>query len=343
MTATGHAGEPAAQQPPATPQETLSQLIARILDQLSVSAWLPAAALVFIFVLVGSLRHEDGDLSAAIGAIGAFDLGDIVLLVSAVVVTTMLTQAFQFEAIRLLEGYWGTWRPIVWLAEWRCRHQLDRRDRLLARANHAEERAVEAAQKEMLSDGIPPALVGTFLAIKLGGDFTTVSKPDLEAAAELEWTSLAPAHELRLMDALISAAAEYPESDRLVLPTKLGNTLRAREEPLHDRSDGKLENLVHRIFDDVPVALQVEHDQFRSRLDLYCSLVLVFAVGGGIATILLAGYGTALVVTAAALTVVLSTLSYRAAIASARAYGDLLVTMTEVSETNEEKDLPAPS
>jgi hypothetical protein len=160
--------------------------------------------------------------------------------------------------------------------------------------------------------------------------FTSRFRPT-PLARKLDWMRRAPARELRRMDALLKASAEYPKSDRLVLPTRLGNSLRAREVPVHGASAGRLESFVHRVFDELPVALQTEHDQFRSRLDLYCSLVLVFVIGGAAGAALLAGVGATPAAAFAGAAAVLAWVSYRAAVASARAYGGLLKTIADVS------------
>src|SRR6185437_10040384 len=96
------------QAPPAPRyQESLSQLVARILDQLSVSAWLPAAILVATLLIAGSIRSAGGDFHAALTSIVSMNAASLILLTGAVILATTLTQAFEFEAIRLLEGYWG--------------------------------------------------------------------------------------------------------------------------------------------------------------------------------------------------------------------------------------------
>jgi hypothetical protein len=102
---------------------TLSQLLARILQQLSLSAWLPSAALVlllgFVFELGSVLdaphakgshhAHDAGyAVGQAFGQLGRIGASGLVLMLATVVVLTMLTQAFTFESIRVLEGYWGT-------------------------------------------------------------------------------------------------------------------------------------------------------------------------------------------------------------------------------------------
>src|SRR5918995_4608544 len=91
--------------------KTLSQLVARILEQLALSAWLPAAALALLtaFVLkLGTIisapnasSSPGAALSQAFGELGKTSIGGIVLLVIVVVVLTMVTQAFSFESIRL--------------------------------------------------------------------------------------------------------------------------------------------------------------------------------------------------------------------------------------------------
>jgi hypothetical protein len=96
--------------------ETLSQFLARILQQLAISAWLPAAALAgltaFVFRL-GSVFDERPQrgaaeaVGAAFTALAGLKVGGALLLVGTVVVATTLTQAFSFEAIRVLEGLLG--------------------------------------------------------------------------------------------------------------------------------------------------------------------------------------------------------------------------------------------
>ncbi len=46
----------------ARPRESFSQLLARILDQLSLSAWLPAAAVVFSTLLLVNVRTAEGQI-----------------------------------------------------------------------------------------------------------------------------------------------------------------------------------------------------------------------------------------------------------------------------------------
>ena len=119
------------------PGEGLSQLLARILDQLSLSSWLPSIALVAAALLYGNLAVNDAILGRTIKSMAGLRAGQIFLLLLAVVVTTVVTQAFEFEAIRWLEGYWTSARPLVRLRASltgvhaaRVRRLSDRRQRM---------------------------------------------------------------------------------------------------------------------------------------------------------------------------------------------------------------------
>ena len=110
------------------PAETLSQFIARVLDQLALSAWLPSAALVLMLdfaMQVGTALDAKrasafSTVGRALSQMSAIGVGGGVLLAVGVVVLTILTQAFTFEAIRVLEGYWGTARTVEWVAKHRA-------------------------------------------------------------------------------------------------------------------------------------------------------------------------------------------------------------------------------
>jgi hypothetical protein len=84
--------------------ETLTQLLARIFDQLSISSWLPSVFVVTAAVFYGNLAGNDGSIEETFDSVAHMGAGPIALLVGAVVLTTVLTQAFEFEAIRVLEG-----------------------------------------------------------------------------------------------------------------------------------------------------------------------------------------------------------------------------------------------
>lgn len=322
---------PVASNPIGESKETLSQFLAKILDQLSVSAWLPAAFLVFGVLLLGHIRNEDGNVTQALTNIANIGWPAIVLLLGAVILATTIAQAFQFEAIRLLEGYWGGGRPWSALAGWRCNRHYKARDRLDARRNSLERKAFGIARERMLEKHISRPLVDV-IEDNVMGNIVDVPDEVVRAAESIQWHEFSKVQFIRAIDELDVRIGEYPSAVHRVLPTRLGNTLRAYEERASEDANGDLEIWVMRIFDRLPLSLQISHDQFRSRLDLYCSLVLVAGFLGAVGIALLYGRGWAQVAWAAGIAVAMAWLVYRAAIASGRAYGGVLLAIRNWEE-----------
>lgn len=323
------AGLPNREVDTARPRESFSELVARILDQLSLSAWLPAAAVVFSTLFLVNVRHAEGQISGALESIGAFNVPDVVLIIVAIVVGTVFTQAFEFEAIRFLEGYWGPRRVVSFVADLRCRHHIKTRDRLGRRLEDETKRAVESARSVILAPDPPlieRRLVDIIEANALG---YPLDAPDDEiaAAVPVPWEQYADPSAVRRMEDLGTRVLNYPPEDHRVLPTKLGNTLRAHEARATATSSGNLEGWVMRRFHRLPGGLQVAHDQHRTRLDLYCSMVFVSAVMGAAGLALLWKFGWAHRLFVVAVAFAVGWLLYRAAVASARAYGTVLETI----------------
>lgn len=314
-------------------KETLSQLVARILDQLSVSAWLPAGVLVFIILVVGSLRATQGDVGDALGKLGDLSASSLVLLFIAVILTTVITQAFQFEAIRLLEGYWGPGRARTAIAGRRCRRHLTKRNRLWKRMNAINDHAFRSSMCAMLDRrGISTETIDLVRRLHHGEvKRDELSESQREQVRRHAWEKYAPISDRRQVDSLAAAARRaYPDTDLAIRPTRLGNTLRAYEDPVEAEIGAPIERFVQRVFHKLPPATQVNHDHVRARLDLYCSLVVVFVLGGAIAVAVLATVDAVEAVIAGAVAPVLAWLSYRAAVTSARHYGTMLQTIADL-------------
>jgi hypothetical protein len=331
--------------------ETFSQFVARVLDQLSLSAWLPAAALVlsvtFVFQLGAALdgQNPPKDLVDAIGrAFGAMaktTVGGALLLFAAVVVLTMLTQAFAFEAIRTLEGYWGTFAVIEWMAQRRSRHfsgqrcGLDKRYRDLTRKawkaarDKIEEEQTRAMEKH--HDNADVLKWTPDMLAYLGGALTgRKSSVELEGKEQLQalgipWKTYAPPDLLRRRVNLDKRLRDYPNLDR-ILPTRLGNVLRKYEDQTNRRT---VETFILKIYDDLPPRLRALHDEQRNRLDLYCSMIFVVALVTAVAGVRLGPHHALYAGIAITTGVVLMWLTYRAAVASARIYGVILTTIAD--------------
>lgn len=386
--------EPDPRQQEAT--QSLSQFAARVLDQLSVSAWLPAAALVLAaaFLLqLGSvldratdqgrtgsveavsgssatpsppasttgtattrpasspsptpstpatasppalprLDQEGAVLQETLSTLAHVGFGGVVLLVIVIVVMTMLTQSFAFEAIRVLEGYWGPFLPLEWLTDlcslrfrWAARYLLWRRSRLMDEAVGQVERKLRNKEKQRRAD-LADRYEPFFTDVRLGHLRRAIleekedGNPDERTKRWVKnhpWRRDLDATTSRRLTNVETRLRDYPEPTR-TLPTRLGNVIRHHEDNTGERN---LESFVQRVWHMLPFSLQVQHDEYRTRLDLYCTMVFVFPVLAALAAVRLhphrAYAATALVVLA-----VLCWWTYRAAVASARAWGQTL-------------------
>jgi hypothetical protein len=329
--------------------ETISQLLAKILSQLSLSAWLPSAALVltvaFILQLGSSLAGtasiarsvsppvaEEGTkpavqdaISHAVAAFGRASFGGIVLLLIVIVVATMVTQAFVFEAIRFLEGYWGPNQRIDRLAAMWCRRHQKRQAELFERYDELAQAAwtdVEAALvherprfTKSMAGKLRERVTGQRLRRSLSSD-------EQERVDTFDWEAKVQPDVLRQLRNVERRMADYPLDASRVMATRLGNVLRRHEV---ETGVQDVENFIERVYHSLPFSMQLAHDEQRARLDLYCSMVFVLWLGG-VAALFRFGwwewpYSLTLTLTAMAASLV----AYRAAIASGRYYGALLV------------------
>lgn len=303
----------------------LSAFLGRVLDQLSLSSWLPAAMLVGNAALLVQLALQpQPDLAAAVRALTEDALGLLVALTFLLVLASIVTQAFEFEAIRLLEGYADTdLRPVQRLATVRIRRHHGKRRGVETRLREANLAAFARARTAMLDlkQPVPRPILDALEDMLLGKSANDSALTD--AARALPWTRYVPAAELFRIEALDARAASYPAEHRL-LPTRLGNVLRAAEDTLPVAPDENLEGFVLRHEQLLPPALQAEHREHRTRLDMYCSLTLVFVVLAALAAATLADPAPGWAALAALIYAGLAWLSYEAAIASAKGYGDAL-------------------
>lgn len=333
--------------------ETLSQFVARVLDQLSLSAWLPSAALVMLVYVIFSLgsvidadpplcgTEKDPKTCSAARAVGLalekisnVSLGGALLLLVAVVVLTMLTQAFAFESIRFLEGYWGTSRTMGRFAKGRCARWATKRDELDKAHGDLAEKAWEgartaisaqqAARKELGKTVVyTPAMLEFFEAAMFQRVSTAgeLGPTEIERAMGIPWQQHADPDVLRQMVTVDKARQDFPLARR-TLPTRFGNVMRHYEDATGVTED--LEPYVQDNFDRLPPSLQSSHDEERTRLDLYCTMVFVLPFVGMIALARYLpdhwGYALAWIITCGVATWV----TYASAVASARAYGSVL-------------------
>jgi hypothetical protein len=269
-------GEDAGHSGPRAAPEGLSEFLTKILQQLSLSAWLPAALFVGVgAVLLEIHAQKKADLDEALKSLTAKPLGVIVVLVFALVLGTLVTQAFELAAIRWLEGYWPPIASRVGVTGMLVRYQGWRRHRAGVRLDKRIRRAFRVARETLLDDAVDQQIIGYLQQVAYGERDKDDVSPEIKAAAlALTWERFSAPHLLRSMEAAQRAQFAYPVRHRL-MPTTLGNTLRAGEDRLRNAGDGPLRSFIIRNWHLLSAELRTVHNQYRTRLDMYCALVFV--------------------------------------------------------------------
>jgi hypothetical protein len=317
----------------------LSAFIARVLDQLTLSAWLPAAVLTgSLAVLLQFRSSRSANVLRAIGVLTSDPVRVLVITIPLLVIATVVTQAFSFEAIKALEGYWrrrGLASKARTLLIWWHAHP---KDRLKKRLGDAYGEALDAARDRINAKHIPESVFNTVR--------DSLTKTDQQNKARLpanlrdevikftnDWRTYCQPWHLAKIDQLLQDLALYPEHER-ILPTRLGNVMRATEDKLVN-PEGDVEGFALRRYAEATRLVQLQHDQFRNRLEMYCTMVFVSAALALLTPAILIGSGItaiAISVTFAAFAM-LCTSSYQAAIASAGGYCAALKEMNKDSRT----------
>lgn len=318
----------------------VSALLAKILDQLSLSAWLPALLLVSSVTVLLKLQDQtERDFTAAIKALTDEPLALALLALPAVILATLVTQAFSFESIRLLEGYWGgLLGPARSLL---TRIQVFRMRRTIRSFNDLHRSLFMAARLTMIERDFPRPVIDALEADVLHKERPQLTPEQERQADRFDWRSLLPAWHRGRLERLELRVGDFPTASR-VLPTRLGNVLRSTEDTLrHDGAD--IESFAYTWREQAPERIQIQHDQFRTRLDMYCTLTLVSALLAVTSPAMLArspywgAPATATTVGFFALTVT----SYCAAIASARGYCSVLKHLNGLAKGVATKTLPS--
>ncbi|MDQ0095011.1 hypothetical protein [Paeniglutamicibacter psychrophenolicus] len=265
-------------EPPASVEpDNFSAFGARVLNQLSVSAWLPGAFLIVCAALLAWFRAKKVITLSGIDTYVEDNwVPLLVLALPALVMTTLITQAFAFESIRSLEGYWRRRGPASWWRSFCIWRKLRKKKALTSRFHAAQARAFHGARPTLLKRRISAAVL---LAVEANVANVEpppgISEEQLSQANDLEWwKSCKPWDSAKLLR-LDQDLNEFPEDNR-IMPTTLGNILRAAEDQLRN-TNGDIEGFVMRHRHLVPSRVLAHHDQFRTRLDMYCTLVFVAA------------------------------------------------------------------
>lgn len=331
--------------PPPAPPEGISPFSARVLDQLSLTAWLPAGLVVAnTYLVIGMYLVRDpkeqptvGNLEAVVAALNDKPIGVILAVLFGVVLVTLITQSLEFAAIRFLEGYWGgsvlaavPTRIGVGLQTIRLR-LMDRR------ASKLESKAFDAAEERVRRDlRESPDVMSAVLLLASGRSTAHLQDDVVEAAGDYydrrKWLRWAPAHLRHRANSLYNRRSAFPRQRSRLMPTRLGNALRSAEDELRGNAAGsKMRGYLYQHLDPIGPALMHQHNQYRNRLDMYAVMTAVSAVLLVVNAWLLPPVLPGDVVTGVCIAFgMLSYLSYRGAIAAALDYGPILLAMDKI-------------
>lgn len=305
----------------------LSELAAKILGQLSVNSWFPAALMAAngAFLAEYATHRSDGLISAAKFPIDK-PAGLLVAAVLLLVLCAIVVQAFEIAAIRFLQGDWPTarvWEPVRSVGIWRQRRRFSRLDDRYRRVLKSDWEDViqrlRGDKKLRLSDRELAVLTSQVLLVPLAAGEPPPSVKELDDCRAIDWRSKTTQYQDAQLVALERRLLRFPR--RITSPTALGCVFEVLDDRLRDVGETRV-NVVLRVYDSLPPALQSEFASTRSRLDLY-SLLTFILLGCGVASvsILLCTEGD----DGALLPVLYGSLcwiTYQAAIQAARLYCD---------------------
>ncbi|MFF0991181.1 hypothetical protein [Kocuria nitroreducens] len=297
--------------------------LVRILEQLSLSAWFPGALVSASLALLWTFRDQGSvNLPRALSTLTDNTVAALLLTIPVLLLATSITQAFSYSAIRFLEGYWFR-NGIVAVA--RCRmikRHARRKAAIERRKKTAAMTALTAARKDMLAADVPHKVLYVWEREAMG--LASEGRPDFDACESAfygaGWRAFASPWHLSTLDSCLAEEKWYPDMNR-ILPTRLGNVLRATEDDLHPGAEG-LEGFVAVRRPCMSLNTRIQHDQFRTRLDMYSIMVFVCAFLAAVSPVLLIPADNYLpaVFIVVGIFVLLTTASYRAAIFSAQGY-----------------------
>ena len=192
----------------------LSQLLGNLLDQLSISAWLPAAMLVGnAAVLLQLHSNRNLNIADAIKMLTGKPLGTLIVLVFSLLLATIITQAFEFEMIRFLEGYYNSTHRIAQAGlAFRIRRHETKRHRLQSKHQQTEQAAFMKARDKML------AMQGAYdrTALDIIEDRLhqrtprKVTRAVERTIAQIDWRAQLPSQTRYKMDCIRARLDSYP-------------------------------------------------------------------------------------------------------------------------------------
>lgn len=294
----------------------------------SIVTMIPASLLVFYVAALTSVGAISGPFSPGRLPAAAAEAGwpGLTWLVVLSLVLGLTLHPFGFGLIQFLEGYWGTSRLALGLAQ-------ERVQRHRQRFFDAEERAI--------------AFEETWMKLALGeraGSFKDKADRRLAAVGAMQGRAADAAVSSYLWaDALRALLSTYPHDPGRIMPTRLGNVLRRME----DAAGGQYGLRAIPIAPHLSLVADPTHYAYaagqRQVLDLTVNLWAVGSAATVVTAVLLADDGPWVLLTIAPF--IFAYAAYRGAIAAAAAYGVAVSTLIDLSRFRlyEALQLPRPT
>lgn len=261
----------------------LSELLSRVLEQLSATSWLPSAmlvgngALLVMFQWLGRVSPVE-----VVGILVRQPVASIFVWLFALVLITIIAQAFERQAVFALEGDWSSFGVPGMLRRWRVSRNLRHRDRLETRFQEVNTKIIDQVRRisaEALAVANSPhsneeRLTAVARLIRWE-ELTDVPESLEDNARTIAWERFCDPRLYVTRSRLRTVLDDYPEDDWEVLPTRLGNRLTAGYNRLAALGAHETDFVISNI-DHLSSRLRRNHDVSRGRLDMYCSLVFVY-------------------------------------------------------------------
>jgi hypothetical protein len=244
--------------------------------------FLPTAMLaLLVLALLGSgLPSQEPDLGRILAVIGRLSGTQLVAVFLVVLMLSLILYPFQLSLVRLLEGYWEATR--FGNAMSAIGIELHRRE---------VERLRELADTEL------PRLLGEGLPDR---DLLEAHRLQRRAQRQLEMS--------------------YPSDEERLLPTQLGNALRAFEDQAGQRYGLDTVTMFPRLTPHVSDPVRNALDDLRDQLDIAARLCITLLLATVVSAALLFAHGWWLALPAT--TALLAWVAYRSAVQAAIAYGE---------------------
>ncbi len=226
--------------------------------------------------------HRSLSVGDALNGITARPALILILIIPVLILTTMVTQAFSYAAIRALEGYWRRGGPMSLAKNMMIWRHHRRRNQLKAARRDAAERAFAHARPVLLGK-YPYAVVAALELQAIDKKGPALDPSDDDLFRKLSWRSHCTPWHLAKVDRYADRLKDYPGRPWRTMPTTLGNVLRATEDSLMNAGDD-VEGFAMRRREFASARVRLHHDQFRGRMDMYSTLVFVALILAALAS-----------------------------------------------------------